>query len=346
MNINYTLKYRTFDSLLEDVRVDLRSFALEGKIEPQQLIKIALKCNYDLGLRIQMIKHKVLDIHTGKARLPEDFTVMNYALICGSFTETRINPQGTTIEEVPIKDILPTYKDPIEPNPCTDTIINPCTPTLTPNTTTPICLSRCSDGCGNATGGFQLVQRIHTTTRHYSYMHQVRFINSKGVCPNSPNLHWMCRDQAFIRDGFIWFHDHNSNNHDHNNHHNTNHNHRNDMHGHLYINYEGALEDDDGNVLVPDHPFLNEYYEYALKKRILENLIMDGEENIDKPYQLVIQELRAARNNALTVVNTPNFSEMQRLHDTVRKAYQSRYYDMFKSHDPSWSTRFLENNVV
>ena len=46
-------KYRTFNQLLEDVTVDFRTYALEGMIEPQQLIKVAVRCNYDLGLRIQ-----------------------------------------------------------------------------------------------------------------------------------------------------------------------------------------------------------------------------------------------------------------------------------------------------
>jgi hypothetical protein len=43
MDFNYTLKYRTFNQLLEDVTVDLSSFALENMIEPQQLIKLAKK---------------------------------------------------------------------------------------------------------------------------------------------------------------------------------------------------------------------------------------------------------------------------------------------------------------
>ena len=52
MDFNYTLEYRTFDQLLEDVTIDLYTFALENMIEPQQLIKVVRKINYDLGLRI------------------------------------------------------------------------------------------------------------------------------------------------------------------------------------------------------------------------------------------------------------------------------------------------------
>ena len=34
MDYNYTLKYRTFDSLLEDVKMDLRNLAADTSIEP------------------------------------------------------------------------------------------------------------------------------------------------------------------------------------------------------------------------------------------------------------------------------------------------------------------------
>ena len=40
MDFNYTLRFRTFDQLLEDVTIDLNTYALENMIEPQQLIKV------------------------------------------------------------------------------------------------------------------------------------------------------------------------------------------------------------------------------------------------------------------------------------------------------------------
>jgi hypothetical protein len=100
--------------------------------------------------------------------------------------------------------------------------------------------------------------------------------------------------------------------------------------GKVYLSYEGSLEDDEGNLLVLDHPMINEYYEYALKQRILENLFMAGEE-VSQKMQLIETRLRAARNYALTIVNTPNFSEMKKLWEMNRRAQYNKYYDMFKS---------------
>jgi hypothetical protein len=300
MDYNYTLKYRTFDSLLEDVRTDLRSFATDGVIDPAQLIKVAMRVNYDLGLRVYKTKEKVLDVDKCKVQLPEDFYVMNYALLCGECSVTHTLPQGTNVQEV-----VPEYRPWVESTLCDGT-------TLPPEQT---CLTK----CGNS---YQLIQVMGTQTRTYSLMVPIKFRKSTSVDESCPNLHYQGQDEAWIRDGFIW---------------------TNFETGNLYINYQGAMEDDEGNLLVPDHPMINEYYEYAIKKRILENLLMDGQ-NVTAQLQMVMGEYRGARNNALSIVNTPNFSEMQKVWAMNRKAMYSKYYDMFKSYHIAPGYRI--NNAV
>lgn len=301
MNPNYTLKYKSFDSLLEDVKLDLRSLATDGTIDPAQLLKVAMRVNYDLGLRIYMTKERVLEVCKKKVRLPDDFYVMNFALLCGDAKYTFAPPQGTNIQEV-----TPEWRPWVEQKYCSNES----------NPEKPVCLTQ----CGNS---YQLIQVVNTETRSYTHFHPIRFRNSQFVDCDCPNLRHMAHDEAYIKDGWVY---------------------TNFEEGNLYINYQGTLQDDDGNLLVPDHPYLNEYYEYALKKRILENLIMDGS-NVAAQLQLVQQEYRAARNNALSVVNTPNFSEMEKLWTANRKAMYGKYYDMFKSYAlPSNNLRV--NNAV
>lgn len=298
MNYNYTLKYRKFEGLLADVQMDLSSFDLEGMIDPAKLIKIAMKVNYDLGLRIQMTKERILEVEKGKVKLPDDFNVMNYGLICGEHTVTIIPPQGTHIE-----DVVPKYTAMGQPEVCG------C-----PNNQT-VCLQWNKEKpC--------LIQKVNTETRTYNFLYQIRFVNSKFINCDCPNLKYLCNDEAYIKDNFIW----------------TNFDCAN-----LYINYQGTLEDEDGDLLVPDHPMLNEYFEYALKERVLENIIMSGE-NASAQFQLVQQKLRAARNNALSIVNTPNFSEMLKLWTANRLAMNSKYYSPFKSHWGQIDSRI--NNAV
>ncbi len=74
--------------------------------------------------------------------------------------------------------------------------------------------------------------------------------------------------------------------------------------GKVYLNYQGTMEDADGNLLVPDHPTLNEYYEYALKERILENLSIEGED-VERRLGLMQTKLRAAQSQATLLVAMP-----------------------------------------
>ena len=101
--------------------------------------------------------------------------------------------------------------------------------------------------------------------------------------------------------------------------------------GKVFISYQGAMEDEEGNLLVLDHPYCNEYYEYALKERIIENMLFDGE-NVSQKLGYIQGKLRAARNNALGFINTPNFKEMQKIWEVNRKAQYNNYYNMFKSY--------------
>ena len=83
--MNTELKYRTFDQLLYEIGTDFVIYNNEGLIEPAQMIKVAQRVNYDLGLKINGTKETILDLEKGKVRLPDDFYVMNYAYLCSNF---------------------------------------------------------------------------------------------------------------------------------------------------------------------------------------------------------------------------------------------------------------------
>jgi len=339
MDFNYTLKYRTFDQLLEDVTVDLSSFALENMIEPQQLIKLAKKLNYDLGLRINQQKEVILDVCHGKVKLPDDFYTFNFAFICGNFTE-HVGYDGwvggTNIQEVPYVE-TPSTVDVCAPqtvncsvcnaNPCNHTAACPdntcpttCTPSVIPTAYDP--LNPYGDTCTrprvfmNCKGDqYELIQVISTpgVTRVYTELIPLRMKASQNIECDCPNLYWNAPNQGWLKGGFLF---------------------TTFSTGKVYLNYQGQMEDDDGNLLVPDHDLINEYYEYAFKSRILENLYMNGED-VAQRMQLVEQRLKAARNNALSVVNTPNFKEFEKIWAANRKAMYDKFYNMFMSYSPN-----------
>ncbi len=300
--MNTELKYRTFNELLGEVGADFVMYGNENLIEPSQLIKVAQRVNYDLGLRINGTKDVILDVEHYKVRLPDDFYVINYAFLCAQWETCYPAMSGRHTENVIVNP----------ENPCTKCCQTDCSCEFT-------YVQECKTG---EKIFVQVVEKRTTETRLYKAFRKVEIatstdkwsalntlVPSEGIYEDP----WSYPFKLYIKNGFIY---------------------TNFEKGKLYMSYQGALEDEQGNLMVLDHPMINEYYEYAIKQRLLENLYMNGEDVAQK-MQLIEQRLRAARNNALTIVNMPNFSEMYQLWKTNRKAMYSKYYDMFKS-APGW----------
>ena len=288
--MNTEIKYRTFDDLLNEVSIDFKIYSNEGMIEPAELIKIAQRVNYDLGLRIHKTKHVILDVENKKAKLPDDFYVLNFALLAGKYKVERPVIQGDQRE----------YGYAAMCHKC-----NLPAPDCSCGTQFDVAV----DVHGDDSGALVLVQRIKSEVRTYDHFERIylspnKYVQNDNIMNNVPSP-----NAGEIKNGYIY---------------------TNLEQGKLYISYEGALEDDEGNLLVLDHPMINEYYEYAMKQRILENLYINGED-VERKLGLIETKLRIARNNALGIVNMPDFAEMKALWLLNRKAMYNKYYDMFKS---------------
>lgn len=324
---NTNLKYRRFDQLLDDVRVDFKNYDLNNYIETQELIKIAQNCSALMGLRIQMTKEAILDVEKGKVRLPFDFEAANYGLMCGEHTVVSIPGQGTTIEERP----YPSYK---EFNPLVDLCSDGVT-CATCNTTRATCacgkktcppvtipdynpLVPYGDWCTkprvfmNCKGqAYELIQIVHTEVRKYKYSMALKFLPSgHAIHCECPNLFVKCVDEVWIKDGWLY---------------------TNFDCGKVYLNYQAALQDEDGNLLVLDDLIINPYYEYALKERILENMWIEGED-VERKYRVMQEKLDRAKKQAMLVVATPNYGELKKVWEVNRKAQYYKYYSMFASY--------------
>ena len=202
-------------------------------------------------------------------------------------------PGGTHVETV---NDVPYVPAPSEKEPCSDD--DDCTDTCV--------IKTCND-----TKQHQVIHKVgpsrYRTFTAFTPL-RIKNVNDK-VCSTCVDVGLQAADIAEIKDGFVitTFET-----------------------GHVYISYQGAMEDSQGNLLVLDQPYCNEYYEYALKQRILENMLFAGE-NVAQQLGLIEGRLRASRNNALSFVNTPNFAELQKTWWLNRKAQYHNYYNMFKS---------------
>lgn len=99
--------------------------------------------------------------------------------------------------------------------------------------------------------------------------------------------------------------------------------------GKVYISYTADLVDENNNILVLDHPLTTEYYEYAIKKALLEMWFINKQVDIAQALQYIKGELRESRIRALNFVNTVEYTEIQDLFRANRDRFYNRYNRMF-----------------
>ncbi|MEI8280731.1 MAG: hypothetical protein WCG87_13315, partial [Bacteroidota bacterium] len=105
----------------------------------------------------------------------------------------------------------------------------------------------------------------------------------------------------------------------------------------VYLSYQGDLVDlETGDLLVLDHPIINEYYKAALKERIFENLYYAGEE-VKQKLDYAKQQHDHFKIKALGIVNMPNFQDLYTTWVLNRKQQYNRYYNY-------WHTNVFHQN--
>lgn len=309
----YNLKYKTFDQLLAEIKSDFESYNLEDLIKPQQFIKVAKRVNYELGLKINQTKNVVLEVDHGRAKLPDDILTINYVLGLGEYETMTPVIQGTHVEQIPLA--APVY------HPGSPTIDICAVPPTCP-TPEPVCPDPCQApqpcGCNtcncstwiNCKGQeMTLIQKVKYETRKWREFYRIKLVGENiDFDPLCPNLNWNSEVVARVRSGYIY---------------------TSFKTGKIYLNYQGMMEDESGALLVLDHDYINDFYEYAFKERLLENLMANQEQVNPNLIARIDAKLRAARNNSLSIVNTPDFAELKEMWQLNRTAMFNKYYKMF-----------------
>lgn len=308
---NISLNFRTFDELLNEVLIDFRVLEEEGLIEPAQLIKVAQRVNYDLGLRIHQTKEIILDVEHHVARLPNDFYVLNFATLTGHHKVLdsfdwggRVTEQSNVSCSGETCCLLPLTYDSHHLNPQAN-YNNTCTPEADPWFQRK-CFSMCgSDNC------VKVIEHKKHEIREYSWFEPLKIVGQTYKDPGTMNVNKVARHTAEIKNGFIYVHTSEC--------------------CKVYLSYQGSLEDSEGNLLVLDHPEINFYYENSLKEHIFRSLWYNVGEEVKGKYDAIKLETREARARALSIVNTPNFSEMKAVFENNREAQYAKYYRTFQT---------------
>jgi len=99
--------------------------------------------------------------------------------------------------------------------------------------------------------------------------------------------------------------------------------------GQIFLCYIGTLEDEDGVPLIPFHPLLNGYYEWSLKKKILEDVFMNSEADVEKKLQYAIGELKSAYLEAWQFTGYPEHRELENNQRRYESEFYNKWYKMF-----------------
>jgi hypothetical protein len=99
--------------------------------------------------------------------------------------------------------------------------------------------------------------------------------------------------------------------------------------GKVYIAYLADMTDEEGNLLIYDHPLVNDYYEYAVKKKLFENMKFNKEGDHLQDYQLAKAELREAKIQARNFVSTPEYDEIVDGFEANRIRFYNKYAKVF-----------------
>jgi len=363
------LKYRSFDELLDSVKIDLPGIDIEGQIETQQLIKRALFINKQLGVKVNPRKTVLVEIDRGIGKLPYDFSSVSFAVLCTDKSSTDISDVKTTdtredfgslmanvvaegiklvygmmgqnamrqqnlvITISPglnvVKHTLKTTNVVIQLRTSSGTLLT--TDFTTPNDNeihftydglVPISdvqmtiIGNVQDGLGKNAVHLSLDTPNHPEVRYtdsrkqhrYKRLVPLNFVRHVKVSPDCPNLNVNGKYSVSIKDNFL---------------------HANFQDGTVYMEYVSLMEDERGRLLVLDHEFVNDYYEYQFKDTIFENMFLNGEPNLEHKMQLIAVKLDTAKTAALSFVRTPDFKEFQKTQEINRKAMYHRYYNMF-----------------
>jgi hypothetical protein len=353
-------EYRTFEELIDTVSIDLKGIDWENIVEPIELIGVAERINAEFGLKISPKVDRCLMIENGRAKLPVGFHAMNTAWLLQDELEKRgINSsQKTYIEELidnlqtaqalvnevysgvrkteiqTVISHLPKGLSIIKHKLNTDNIIvqaitdadeilvfdftapNNCDIVINNQSNRAFLNVKFTVAGGtnfsevNAFNAVVEDQKVTVTSKTsetvYGNPEQIEFVSAKFHGAPKETMPVFNRPIAYIKKGWVYL--------------------PGVVNGLLRISYSSKMENEDGEYLVLLHPLVNDYYDYSIKERIFENLIMAGHSEFGQRHQLMAMKAEQNKMRANGYVSTPDFGEMRRTHRFNRARAYNKYY--------------------
>ena len=92
--------------------------------------------------------------------------------------------------------------------------------------------------------------------------------------------------------------------------------------GYVYLQYTSNMKEEGNIPTCIDNEIILNYYEQAIKYEILQDLYINKRLEIAQALQLVERKLILAKNEAISLVSTPEFGELQQIGNFLRRQYR------------------------
>lgn len=293
------LQYISLSQLMSSVEDDFHKWSDAGLVDQSKYIKIVRECNEKLGVRIYNSKHIILyvtegpEMKHGRADLPADFYKMEMAFALHRRTVNSMLPIGPGMQQV----MAPPTLQQIQSGAITNT--------------TGCCLDAAGD-CSwliktpltqlqvqiNDFIPLEIFEGSHEHFTEYSpnrgYHHQPHHRR------NGITIH---ADEGYLETDF--------------------------HEGVIYMSYLADMKSESGEIMIPFHSSLNEYYEWAIKTRILQNILYNNEADVAQLYKDAQKERNFAFHDAVNFVMGKEYKEWSKYEKERSDKFFRKYYQIF-----------------
>lgn len=95
--------------------------------------------------------------------------------------------------------------------------------------------------------------------------------------------------------------------------------------GTVHLAYLADMVDEDGGLVLLDHPLTDPYYEWAIKAKTFEILWHNSETDVQAKLQDARMQLGSAKQRAIDIVTTPEYRKLKEYTDRILRAYYDQY---------------------
>lgn len=302
---NIPWEYIRLSQVMASVRSDLQLYDDANMVDEDRCIKIVMECNEKLGQRIYKSKSCKIQVEDYRGTMPSDLWKIENIFALSTTTNKGLtySEGGGIIGATQI-----TYTDYVPPKILSKDVSNlKCATETSCNIDNP-----CSTGCNSCSSKITYLTQEQKHYLEYNNTQLIPLTLSISTLNNcvdySPCSKYKGDYSVNIEDGEFEF---------------------SFKTGIVYLSYLGNMINEDGEVLIPFHPMLNQYYEFAIKEKILQDIYLNTQADVLQKLQYVSLEKSKHYYDAYSYTQTSKAGQYAKMRKQREMEYYNKWYKMF-----------------